>query len=774
MSSISASILNFEGGIYYLKKALELTLKYSPGDSDNIFYFLNNIAKNYEKLYDFHKSLEFYQQAEALLLSTSKLPLIYKSDLYHDIALCYLKLEMDLESQGYIEESVRIRESLGDPLDLARDYNLIGLVYQAKKDFDIALDFFNRSLSLTDSLQCFDQSAFLINNIGNLFLDKCSFDTCRRFYNRSLDLRLDNPATKTDDLIHSYNNVAYVNFQLNDLDTALYYNHKAMDLNELKSEGPDDLELVLLSAYLTSVSDRIEINIKKYKSSKIQFFLEESDSLFQPTIQLIIGQMMKYNSLFSTNAFLNENKRFFDYSILSAYLLDSLSPLACPRSLIVSETFKSLSLVDISSEIRNIQGDSISKSQLQKSNWFYQKQRELLSQRVFLSEVLTIALIDSLIKESIIMDSIRIQHVVFLKQTLINYFSNLPDSIISRISMLDENLLFIEYYSIGDSLFEHSIIKNQVSCKVLPLSEEFRTAVKDFPRSIKSLDQESLCFSGNTLARYLLDPNIEKLSLFDNIVFIPDELLNEIPFEAIPCKYSDSKMVRFLVEEKNISYRFSILTRNYSGKYFTESYSKEFIGIAPSGLNDTSFHNLEGSLNEISAITKLYHSRSLRALSFVGEEANYLNFSNFCLNSKVLHISTHSFVNEQRQGLSFLELFPSGDSANLLLPLLSSIPLRNNLLVLSSCETGKNILGSSTGLVSFLRCISNISINNYICTLWKIFDKPSQAFMIHFYLNILNGKNYCESLSSAKRSFIKSESYNHPMFWSPFVIYENE
>jgi CHAT domain-containing protein len=270
-----------------------------------------------------------------------------------------------------------------------------------------------------------------------------------------------------------------------------------------------------------------------------------------------------------------------------------------------------------------------------------------------------------------------------------------------------------------------------------------------------------------------LKPVVEELKLYGQITIVPDQNLMELPFETFPYPLGNSTNKSYFIENKIISYRFSTLNRNYSKTILIPNYSEEFFGIAPFDQNDSSFHSLGGSAREIIEITNLYKSKQLPASSLVGNCATYLNFINTNLNSKILHFSTHSVINNQSIHLSFLELFRGGSQFQLYLPVLASMPLSNELLLLNACETGGNLIDSSTGFVSFVRSLSGSFIQNYICTLWKIYDEPSYSFTMGFYSKLLSGHNYSSALALTKRLFIQSNMYNYPVFWSPFILYEN-
>jgi len=773
MSSIFSSYSNYGKAIYYLKCALETTLKFDHNDYDNTFYFLFNIAENYYDKYDYSNSLEYYHQAEALYCSDNKLAILNKGHIYNNLALCYFNLGKDNESYNYLKESITIKKSIGDFANIARNYNNIGLIFQNKKQFTEALSNFTQSLFIYDSLNNKEGSALVINNIGNIFLEKGSLDSCKLFYKKSLDIRQKIVPTNYVGLVQSYNNLSIIHLKLFDLDSAFLYNKLAIDLNNQKPDKDSLINPISISDYLISISDRIELNLMKFKTTKNDKYLLESFEIFLPTVRTIINHLITYNSIISSNIFVNNNKRFFDLSLISSHLLDSTNQISCPRSLLVSETYKSLSILNPSSEIRNLQYDSVSLIRFGQLTNYYQLQQSLLESSKILSKNKTINIIDSLINTSIKTDQCEDRFMAILKNGMNKYFDNLSDSILAKCPKLEDKLI-IDYYTNDNSIYIHTLTRNGISCIVHQMDKVFYETIRYYSTAVLSLDLDATISQGKILSFNLIQPIADSLKLHNDICIIPDESLSEIPFESLQLPEDNYQPKKYLVESKAVSYRFSIQNRNYLNVMRNRIYSRDFFGIAPFEQNESSFHNLSGSAREISDITNFFSLRGLKAYSLAGRNATFYNFTtseNF--DSKILHFSTHSFKNNKSSQMSFLELFPGNDQPNLYLNVLSSIPFHNDLLLLNACETGSNLMEPSTGFVSFIRSLSNISVQNFICTLWKIYDESSYSFAVSFYNYYLNGFNYKTALTLAKRDFLKSNTYNCPIFWSPFILYEN-
>lgn len=61
---------------------------------------------------------------------------------------------------------------------------------------------------------------------------------------------------------------------------------------------------------------------------------------------------------------------------------------------------------------------------------------------------------------------------------------------------------------------------------------------------------------------------------------------------------------------------------------------------------------------------------------------------------------------------------------------------------------------------------------NLLASLWKVQDKASADLMIAFYDKHLaeGGRDLAPALQQAKLQLISEGEYDHPFFWSPFIL----
>jgi CHAT domain-containing protein len=94
--------------------------------------------------------------------------------------------------------------------------------------------------------------------------------------------------------------------------------------------------------------------------------------------------------------------------------------------------------------------------------------------------------------------------------------------------------------------------------------------------------------------------------------------------------------------------------------------------------------------------------------------------------------------------------------------------LNAELVTLSACETGLNLVFTGEELLGLSRGFLSAGASSLLLTLWNVNDEATQNLMKIFYEEVKKGKSFAESLRIAKLNFIKQNA--HPYFWSPFIL----
>jgi tetratricopeptide (TPR) repeat protein/CHAT domain-containing protein len=326
--------------------------------------------------------------------------------------------------------------------------------------------------------------------------------------------------------------------------------------------------------------------------------------------------------------------------------------------------------------------------------------------------------------------------------------------------------------------------------------------------------------NGSELRAKVFDPIINVLGDCKRIMIAPDSDLARLPFEILPNKNGDHR----LIDDYQISYlstgrdliRFKL---SISG-----SPSDPLVAADP----DFNFGNNQ----------YLQHDSNTRGLLFsrlagTREEGNHIGLLldveplmdrsvletklKSCRSPYIMHIATHGFFlpnpfdptdNDNknnvtsnigtgikpysisldklsnpllRSGLALagansfnqsIELPPEAEDGILTAEDVTSMDLMNTeLVVLSACETGLGEIFTGEGVFGLRRSFILAGTQTLVMSLWKVPDEQTKDLMIDFYTRLLSGKGRAESLREAQLAMKKK--YPDPYYWGAFICQGN-
>jgi CHAT domain-containing protein len=93
------------------------------------------------------------------------------------------------------------------------------------------------------------------------------------------------------------------------------------------------------------------------------------------------------------------------------------------------------------------------------------------------------------------------------------------------------------------------------------------------------------------------------------------------------------------------------------------------------------------------------------------------------------------------------------------------------LMVLSACQTAK---GDNRAILGLAGVAVRSGARSTLATLWAVKDDSTAKFMVEFYKNLKKpGISKAEALRQAQLTFIQDADFDHPFYWSPFVLVGN-
>lgn len=252
-------------------------------------------------------------------------------------------------------------------------------------------------------------------------------------------------------------------------------------------------------------------------------------------------------------------------------------------------------------------------------------------------------------------------------------------------------------------------------------------------------------------------------SKITTLVFVLDGFLRSLPMSIL----HDGE--KFLVEKYNIALTPGLQlfeSRNLPAQQF-----KALTG----GLTQASqgFSALPSVETEIAQISNLVNTQTLLNEQFTRPKIkNKIESAPF----SVIHLATHGQFSSKAED-TFLLTWKDKINVKELGKWLKnpSSNLRDRqpieLLVLSACQTAKGDNRAALGLAGVA---VRSGARSTLATLWSVQDKSTSDLITEFYRVLTQNKTTkAEALRQAQLSLLKDTQYQHPYYWSPFVLVGN-
>ena len=232
-----------------------------------------------------------------------------------------------------------------------------------------------------------------------------------------------------------------------------------------------------------------------------------------------------------------------------------------------------------------------------------------------------------------------------------------------------------------------------------------------------------------------------------HLIIAPHNFLHNLPFHAL--RTGD----RFLLDEFSISYApsASVYSLCCSRK---SSFRNESLVM---GIPDPAAPYIDTEVQFAAACLP-------NARLHLGPDASESALREHGPSSRFIHIATHGLFRSDNPMFSSVRL---GDSELSLFDLYQ-LPLSAELVTLSGCSTGLNVVVGGDELVGLMRGLLFAGAQGILVSLWDVHDRSTAEFMMAFYAELKHGRNKAEAVRAAMLQL--REQYPHPYFWAPFIL----
>ncbi len=323
-------------------------------------------------------------------------------------------------------------------------------------------------------------------------------------------------------------------------------------------------------------------------------------------------------------------------------------------------------------------------------------------------------------------------------------------AIIYPIIFADRTELLVSY---PDGLRRHSV---PVTASIL--TDEIRS----FRRMLEKRTTREYLPHAQQLFEWLLRPLVQDLRRLkvDTLVFVPDGPLRTIPMSAL----HDGD--RFVIAQYAVAMT--------PGLDLTDPrpINRTRAQLLSSGLTKAvqGFPALPHVAEEMESIHSLFKGEQLLDNNFIAPRLEgELKDGRY----SILHIATHGqFATDVNQ--SFLLTFDDKLTMTQLERLVGLFRFRQDpleLLTLSACQTG---IGDDRAALGLAGIAVKAGARSALATLWFINDDASSELVSEFYRQLHDSSiSKARALQSAQLKLLSDRLYEHPAYWSAFLLLNN-
>lgn len=232
-----------------------------------------------------------------------------------------------------------------------------------------------------------------------------------------------------------------------------------------------------------------------------------------------------------------------------------------------------------------------------------------------------------------------------------------------------------------------------------------------------------------------------------HVVFVPHDVLHYLPFHAL----FDGR--QYVIDAFTTSYAPSATMYALCQRLAANTQRRSLV----LGISDTETPCIT---QEVQSIARILPEAEL----FIGPDATRKVLEERGPHSMFLHIATHGYFRRDNPMFSSVRL---GDSY-LSLYDLYRLKLPAELVTLSGCATGLNVVAAGDELLGLVRGFLHAGARSLLLSLWDVHDQSTADLMQCFYRDLQLHGDKAAALRSAMLQV--RERYPHPYYWAPFML----
>jgi CHAT domain-containing protein len=326
--------------------------------------------------------------------------------------------------------------------------------------------------------------------------------------------------------------------------------------------------------------------------------------------------------------------------------------------------------------------------------------------------------------------------------------------------LLPENAQLVEYYTARNRfyvcLISRNVFKIVALGDVMPVREKLRLLQlqlakfrlgDDYTQPLEKPLLDATQAHLEELYSLLIAPVRSQLTA-EHLVIVPHTFLHYLPFHAL----SDGQ--QYLIDDFSISYApSSSIFAVCQEKGQPQSTGEALVLAVP-----------DSRAPYIADEARFVASAMGNAQLFMGDEATEERLRTLGPQSRVIHIATHGYFRQDNPMFSSLRL----GTSQLSLFDLYQLHFDAELVTLSGCGTGMNVVIGGDELIGLVRGLLYAGAQTLMVSLWEVHDQSTAEFMADFYRNFKCSDNKANALRKSVMSL--KQKRRHPYYWAAFAL----
>jgi CHAT domain-containing protein len=326
--------------------------------------------------------------------------------------------------------------------------------------------------------------------------------------------------------------------------------------------------------------------------------------------------------------------------------------------------------------------------------------------------------------------------------------------------LLPENAQLVEYYTARNRFYVCLISRNEFKIvalgDVMPVREKLRLLQlqlakfrlgDDYTQPLEKSLLDATQAHLEELYSLLIAPVRNQLTA-EHLIIVPHSFLHYLPFHAL----SDGQ--QYLIDDFSVSYApSSTIFAVCQQKRQPQSTGNALVLAVP-----------DARAPYIADEARLVASAMEDALLFMGEEATEERLRTLGPQSRFIHIATHGYFRQDNPMFSSIRL----GTSQLSLFDLYQLQFDAELVTLSGCGTGMNVVIGGDELIGLVRGLLYAGAQTLMVSLWEVHDQSTAEFMGDFYRNFKSSANKANALRKSVMNL--KQKHRHPYYWAAFAL----